>query len=169
MEQPLRRAEVDDFFLGAVRRSTRQSMTRLDLVISRDSGTAARDLTERQTRCCSFFASISMPQQVAWWCGSAFPMSTSMSSMPRKPGSSPWQTRRRSTATSENGLRSGEVADAAGLNVQTLRRNERRGFLHERGRTLLPPPASRTQLFPERTAHIADMKHIGRRCIDDRP
>jgi DNA-binding transcriptional MerR regulator len=36
----------------------------------------------------------------------------------------------------ENGLRSGEVADAAGVNVQTLRYYERRGLLHEPDRTL---------------------------------
>jgi MerR family mercuric resistance operon transcriptional regulator len=37
---------------------------------------------------------------------------------------------------SENGLRSGEVAAAAGVNVQTLRYYERRGLLHEPDRTL---------------------------------
>jgi MerR family mercuric resistance operon transcriptional regulator len=37
---------------------------------------------------------------------------------------------------SENGLRSGQVADAAGVNVQTLRYYERRGLLHEPDRTL---------------------------------
>jgi len=31
---------------------------------------------------------------------------------------------------SESGLRSGEIADAAGVNVQTLRCYERRGLLH---------------------------------------
>ncbi|ODU22201.1 MAG: MerR family transcriptional regulator [Pseudonocardia sp. SCN 72-51] len=37
---------------------------------------------------------------------------------------------------SESGLRSGEVADAAGVNVQTLRYYERRGLLREPDRTL---------------------------------
>jgi hypothetical protein len=37
---------------------------------------------------------------------------------------------------SENGLRSGKVADAAGVNIQTLRYYERRGLLHEPDRTL---------------------------------
>ena len=36
----------------------------------------------------------------------------------------------------ENGLRSGEVADAAGVNVQTLRYYERRGLLDEPNRSL---------------------------------
>jgi hypothetical protein len=55
VEQPLRLAEFDAFFRGAVRRSTRPSATRLDLVILRESGAAARDLAERETRCCSLF------------------------------------------------------------------------------------------------------------------
>ncbi|MEY2458088.1 MAG: hypothetical protein QOK06_3260 [Acidimicrobiaceae bacterium] len=50
----------------------------------------------------------------------------------------------------ENGLRSGEVADAAGVNVQTLRYYERRGLLHEPDRTLgghrLYPPEAVTVL-----------------------
>ena len=32
---------------------------------------------------------------------------------------------------SESGLRSGEIADAAGVNVQTLRYYERRGLLNQ--------------------------------------
>jgi DNA-binding transcriptional MerR regulator len=48
----------------------------------------------------------------------------------------------------DNGLRSGEVADAAGVNVQTLRYYERRGLLEEPNRTLgghrlYPPEAVR--------------------------
>ena len=48
----------------------------------------------------------------------------------------------------ENGLRSGQVADAAGVNVQTLRYYERRGLLNEPNRTLgghrlYPPEAVR--------------------------
>jgi MerR family regulatory protein len=50
----------------------------------------------------------------------------------------------------ESGLRSGEVADAAGVNVQTLRYYERRGLLHEPDRTLgghrVYPPATVTVL-----------------------
>jgi MerR family mercuric resistance operon transcriptional regulator len=37
---------------------------------------------------------------------------------------------------SEKGLRSGEVAEAAGVNIQMLRYYERRGLLHEPDRTL---------------------------------
>ncbi len=37
---------------------------------------------------------------------------------------------------SDTGLRTGQVAEAAGVNVQTLRYYERRGLLDEPGRTL---------------------------------
>lgn len=51
---------------------------------------------------------------------------------------------------SETGLRSGQVADAAGVNIQTLRYYERRGLLHEPDRTLgghrLYPPEAVTVL-----------------------
>jgi DNA-binding transcriptional MerR regulator len=51
---------------------------------------------------------------------------------------------------SENGLRSGQVADAAGVNVQTLRYYERRGLLREPDRSLgghrLYPPEAITVL-----------------------
>jgi hypothetical protein len=53
--QPLRLAEFDVFFRAAVRRSTRTSPTRLDLVIVGDFEATARDLAERETSCCSFF------------------------------------------------------------------------------------------------------------------
>jgi DNA-binding transcriptional MerR regulator len=47
-----------------------------------------------------------------------------------------------------NGLRSGQLADAAGVNVQTLRYYERRGLLHRPDRTLgghrLYPPETVT-------------------------
>lgn len=54
-EQPLRLVEFDVFFRTAVRRSTRTSTTRLDLVILGEFEAIARDLAERETRCCSFF------------------------------------------------------------------------------------------------------------------
>jgi hypothetical protein len=55
VEQPLRLAEFDEFFRAAVRRSTRPSTTRLDLVFLREYEATARDLAERETDCCSFF------------------------------------------------------------------------------------------------------------------
>src|ERR1700756_1578925 len=50
---------------------------------------------------------------------------------------------------SERGLRSSEVADAAGVNVQTLRYYERRGLLHEPDRTL-----GGHRLYPRETVTV---------------
>ncbi|MCW2563596.1 MAG: Mercuric resistance operon regulatory protein [Mycobacterium sp.] len=73
-----------------------------------------------------------------------------MSSMHFKPGCRATSASRQSIALSESGLRSGEVADAAGVNIQTLRYYERRGLLHEPDRTLgghrLYPPEAVTVL-----------------------
>ncbi len=55
VEQPLRVAEFDDFFRIAVQRSTRTRATRLDLMVSPESESTARNLAERETTCCSFF------------------------------------------------------------------------------------------------------------------
>ena len=55
VEQPPRLAEFDDFFRSSLRRSTRTSSTRLDLVISRESEATSRDLANRESNCCSFF------------------------------------------------------------------------------------------------------------------
>jgi hypothetical protein len=55
VERPLRLAEFDVFFRGAVRHSIRTSTTRLDLVISAEFESTARDLAQRETGCCSFF------------------------------------------------------------------------------------------------------------------
>jgi len=65
----------------------------------------------------------------------------------------------------ESGLRSGEVADAAGVNVQTLRYYERRGLLHEPDRTLgghrLYPPEAVTVLRVIKVAQRLGF-HVGR-------
>jgi MerR family transcriptional regulator, mercuric resistance operon regulatory protein len=70
--------------------------------------------------------------------------------MHSKPGCRAASASRQSIALSESGLRSGEVADAAGVNIQTLRYYERRGLLHEPDRTLgghrLYPPEAVTVL-----------------------
>ncbi|MDI1462861.1 hypothetical protein QEZ54_17945 [Catellatospora sp. KI3] len=56
-EQPLRLAEFDDLFTAAVRDSSRHSPThlRLQLTGGPDLDVAVRDLTARESRCCSFF------------------------------------------------------------------------------------------------------------------
>lgn len=56
----------------------------------------------------------------------------------------------------DGGLRSGQLAEAAGVNVQTLRYYERRGLLHDPGRTMgghrLYPPQTVTVLRVIRAA-----------------
>ncbi len=74
---------------------------------------------------------------------------------------------------SEIGLRSGQVAEAAGVNIQTLRYYERRGLLHEPDRTLgghrLYPPEAVTVLRIIKAAQrmgftldeVADLLEVG--------
>jgi DNA-binding transcriptional MerR regulator len=75
-------------------------------------------------------------------------------------------------------LRSGQLADAAGVNLQTLRYYERRGLLEEPRRTLgghrLYPPESLTVLRVIKTAQrlgftldeVADLVDLGRHRHD---
>jgi hypothetical protein len=57
-EQPLRLAEFDALFTAAVRDAERLEARRLRVMLSGDTGleAAVRDLTERETQCCSFFS-----------------------------------------------------------------------------------------------------------------
>ncbi|MFH5210140.1 hypothetical protein ACHIPZ_18320 [Antrihabitans sp. NCIMB 15449] len=61
MDQPLRVAEFDSLFRTAVRQAVRPSATRLDLVLSVDAEATARDLADKETRCCSFLAFVFEP------------------------------------------------------------------------------------------------------------
>lgn len=54
-ERPLRAAEFDALFAGALRGHERQAPSRLRLVLDAGAEAAARDLTVRETACCSFF------------------------------------------------------------------------------------------------------------------
>jgi len=54
-DQPLRVAEFDDLFASALRGVDRRGPTELRLTLDRDAEQAARDLTEREAACCSFF------------------------------------------------------------------------------------------------------------------
>lgn len=54
-EQPLRLAEFDSFFRDSVHDGQRRGATRLDLTVTTESETSARDLADRETACCSFF------------------------------------------------------------------------------------------------------------------
>lgn len=55
VEQPIRIAEFDRFFVESVHSTTRQSPTRLDLRLAADAEAAGRDLAARESSCCSFF------------------------------------------------------------------------------------------------------------------
>ncbi len=54
-EQPIRIAEFDELFTSRVVSSARHSATRLELRLRSGCADAVRDLTERETQCCSFF------------------------------------------------------------------------------------------------------------------
>jgi hypothetical protein len=54
-EQPLRIAEFDDLFTAGLRGVERVSSTRLQLRLDAMTEATARDLTARETSCCSFF------------------------------------------------------------------------------------------------------------------
>jgi hypothetical protein len=54
-ELPLRLAEFDELFATAVRGEHRLSATRLRLLLDPAAEPRARDLTGRETQCCSFF------------------------------------------------------------------------------------------------------------------
>ncbi|WP_454197239.1 hypothetical protein [Nocardia sp. Marseille-Q1738] len=55
-ERPLRVAEFDRFFASSVRRSVRPEPTRLELLLADGTEAAGRDLADRESSCCSFFA-----------------------------------------------------------------------------------------------------------------
>lgn len=54
-QQPIRVAEFDDLFTGAVLRHTRPEPTALALVLPASVEEQARDLAERESSCCTFF------------------------------------------------------------------------------------------------------------------
>ncbi|MBF6340961.1 hypothetical protein IU450_34480 [Nocardia abscessus] len=54
-EQPVRIAEFDAFFAASVRAIARPDRTRLDLVLVGGAEPEGRDLTARESGCCSFF------------------------------------------------------------------------------------------------------------------
>ena len=55
LERPLRLAEFDDLFATALLRQQRISPTRLQWHLDPGAEGLARDLTERESSCCSFF------------------------------------------------------------------------------------------------------------------
>lgn len=55
VEQPLRIAEFDELFTTGLRGLERVTSTRLRLRLDAETETTARELTARETNCCSFF------------------------------------------------------------------------------------------------------------------
>ena len=64
VEQPVRLNEFDDLFAAAVRRVETLSPTHARLALTGGAGLAARvrDLTARETECCSFFTFTVTPE-----------------------------------------------------------------------------------------------------------
>ena len=60
-ERPLRVAEFDELFAGALRRQQRLAPTRLRWQLDPAWEATARDLTARETACCSFFSFTILP------------------------------------------------------------------------------------------------------------
>lgn len=54
-EQPFRIAEFDNLFSNGLHGLERQSPTQLELTLDAATEATARDLTARETSCCSFF------------------------------------------------------------------------------------------------------------------
>ena len=125
-EQPLRAREFDELFRDATTGVQRVDAQRARLVLRPEPGVAARaaDLAVRETQCCSFFG---------------FTLSATGGELTMDITAPPGQvdvldalvdraraSGRAGLAVSE-GLRAGQVAAAAGVNLQTLRYYERRG------------------------------------------
>ncbi|MBF6439576.1 hypothetical protein [Nocardia cyriacigeorgica] len=55
VEQPIRVAEFDRFFTNMVRTTRRPGPARLELVLTGDAESTARDLAAQESSCCSFF------------------------------------------------------------------------------------------------------------------
>ena len=139
-------AEFDDLFRDCVVAVDRADATSVWFTLDGGDELAARvlELTARETECCSFFTFNLVPAsdgqrllvQVPPAQVAVLDALTTRAQM--------------ACAVTESGLRSGEVAHAAGVNVQTLRYYERRGLLHEPDRTLgghrMYPPATVTVL-----------------------
>lgn len=127
-ELPLRLAEFDRFFAEAVLRIERPSAQRLrlHLVGTAEAERGARDLTARESACCSFFTfgvtrtgpdAVTVDVQVP---ASHVGVLDGLAERVR-PGGAP--------GAAGAWLRSGQLAGAAGVNPQTLRYYERRGLL----------------------------------------
>ncbi|MET8230820.1 MerR family transcriptional regulator [Micromonospora sp. NPDC005298] len=173
-ERPVRVAEFDRFFAGSVRWFDRPSAghLRLHLAGSEAVERAARDLSARESACCSFFTfeitrdgpdAVTMEVRVpAAHVGILDALAERM-----RPRGTP--------APDGSWLRSGRLAAEAGVNPQTLRYYERRGLLSAPRRSpgghRLYPVESVTRLRVIKTAQrlgftlheVADLLDAGQR------
>lgn len=67
VERPLRLAEFDDLFATALRGQQRLSATALSWDLDPAAETTARDLADRESACCSFFAFTFRPGDGVLW------------------------------------------------------------------------------------------------------
>jgi DNA-binding transcriptional MerR regulator len=126
-ERPLRIAEFDDLFAEAVHRVETISPTQVRMHFT-GSSSRVRELADREAECCSFFR---------------FTVSRTTLDIEVPPAHTDVLV---ALAARARGMRTGEVAERAGVNVQTLRYYERRGLLREPARSTgghrLYPPAT---------------------------
>ncbi|MGW5452474.1 hypothetical protein [Nocardia sp. NPDC003979] len=54
-EQPIRVAEFDQLFRSSARTTRRPDRTRLEVILDPGAEAMVRELSERESRCCSFF------------------------------------------------------------------------------------------------------------------
>ena len=123
-ERPARVAEFDELFRTALSRPQRFGPTELRLWIEPSAEASAADLMERESSCCPFFTfdlrrradRVELRIRVPEWHAAVLDVFEERAGQVRG-------------ADIAHGLRSGQIATAAGVNRQTLRYYERRGLL----------------------------------------
>ena len=123
-ERPARVAEFDELFRTALSRPQRFGPTELRLWIEPSAEASAADLMERESSCCPFFTfelrrrveRVELRIRVPDGHAAVLDVFEETAGQVRGADTAP-------------GLRSGQVATAAGVNRQTLRYYERRGLL----------------------------------------
>lgn len=139
-QQPLRQSEFQELLADAVQQVERVSVTHLRLRLAAAANAAARELAAKESECCSFFTFRFAPNgSGSVWMDIEVPSGRievldGLAALAAKHMTS---------------LRTGQVADAAGVNIQTLRYYERRGLLAEPDRS---PGGHR--LYPQQTVTV---------------
>ncbi|GAA2591119.1 hypothetical protein GCM10010435_82310 [Winogradskya consettensis] len=147
-ERPLRLAEFDDLVTAALRGQRRLTATTLRWELDPAAEATARDLAGRESNCCSFFSFtfssgngllglvIEVPAAHVAILDALAARAATMTGRPEHRGP-------------VFHLRTGRVAAAAGVNLQTLRYYERRGLIAEPGRSL-----GGHRLYPSETVTV---------------